>query len=334
MQPPQSRTPRYGNVIYSLRFIYPQDEAKKAAEQLEQERTNQQLAGQGPQRPRNANYWACGSSAIRPVSAYDDGVQTRLRFAAHSEFPAMYVKNDDDSESLLNFTVEGEDVVIHRVSHRFVLRRGRLVACIENRSFDGGGERLQSETLVPGVERRTKGVEQPMNPKNEDGDHGDEDDSVDSENVRTVGGSTVAGERDIPSVNRERSLQSRANNLLALLVVALLGGGFLFYYYSATFSKQREAKAKVEADRTAKASGELKLPPLGAVEGPQAASTDSATPPDKGPTGLGDVMGPAPPVGAAGAAGAGGPPVKTPAELAMERKLTPSVFLRASEARR
>jgi len=153
--------PALGNVIYSLRFIYPQDEAKKAAEQLEQERTNQQLAGQGPQRPRNANYWACGSSAIRPVSAYDDGVQTRLRFAAHSEFPAMYVKNDDDSESLLNFTVEGEDVVIHRVSHRFVLRRGRLVACIENRSFDGGGERLQSETLVPGVERRTKGVSNP-----------------------------------------------------------------------------------------------------------------------------------------------------------------------------
>jgi type IV secretion system protein VirB9 len=150
--------PALGNVIYSLRFIYPEEEAKKAAEQAEQERTNQRLA---EQRPRNANYWGCGSSAIRPVSAYDDGVQTRLRFAAHSEFPAMYVKNDDDSESLLNFTVEGEDVVIHRVSHRFVLRRGRLVACIENRSFDGGGERLQSETLVPGVERQTKGVSNP-----------------------------------------------------------------------------------------------------------------------------------------------------------------------------
>jgi type IV secretion system protein VirB9 len=153
--------PALGNVIYSLRFIYPEEEAKKAAEEAEQERTNQRLADQGPQRPRNTNYWTCGSSAIRPVSAYDDGVQTRLRFAAHSEFPVMYVKNDDDSESLLNFTVEGEDVIIHRVSHRFVLRRGRLVACIENRSFDGGGERLQSETLVPGVERRTKGVSNP-----------------------------------------------------------------------------------------------------------------------------------------------------------------------------
>src|SRR5450631_2656962 len=32
------------DVIYSLRFIYPQDEARKAAEELEQQRTNLKLA--------------------------------------------------------------------------------------------------------------------------------------------------------------------------------------------------------------------------------------------------------------------------------------------------
>ena len=42
-----------------------------------------------------------------------------------------------------------------------MLRRGQLVGCVENRSFDGGGERLQSETLLPGVERRTKGAPNP-----------------------------------------------------------------------------------------------------------------------------------------------------------------------------
>jgi type IV secretion system protein VirB9 len=151
------------DVIYSLRFIYPQDEARKAAEELEQQHANLKLASadQDPHRPRNTNYWGCGASAIRPEMAYDDGVQTRLRFAAHSEFPTMYVKNDDDSESLVNFTVENDEVVIHRVARSFVLRRGKLVACIQNRSFDGGGERLKSETLVPGVERVTKGVVNP-----------------------------------------------------------------------------------------------------------------------------------------------------------------------------
>jgi type IV secretion system protein VirB9 len=151
------------DVIYSLRFIYPQDEARKAAEELEQQHANLKLASadQDSHRPRNTNYWGCGASAIRPEMAYDDGVQTRLRFAAHAEFPTMYVKNDDDSESLLNFTVENDEVVIHRVARSFVLRRGKLVACLQNRSFDGGGQRLKSETLVPGVERVTKGVVNP-----------------------------------------------------------------------------------------------------------------------------------------------------------------------------
>jgi type IV secretion system protein VirB9 len=155
--------PERQDVIYSLRFIYPQEEARKAAEELEQQRTNLKLAsaGEDPHRARNTNYWGCGASAIRPESAYDDGVQTRLRFAAHSEFPTMYVKNDDESESLVNFTVDNDEVVIHRVARSFVLRRGKLVACLQNRSFDGGGQRLDSQTLVPGVERITKGVKNP-----------------------------------------------------------------------------------------------------------------------------------------------------------------------------
>src|SRR5271170_3184995 len=54
------------DVIYSLRFIYPQDEARKAAEELEQQHANLKLASadQDPRRPRNTNYWGCGASAI------------------------------------------------------------------------------------------------------------------------------------------------------------------------------------------------------------------------------------------------------------------------------
>jgi type IV secretion system protein VirB9 len=155
--------PDRDDVIYSLRFLYPQEEARKAAQALEEKRTSATLASAETSAARitNANYWGCGAGAIRPVRAVDDGVQTRLRFSAHAEFPTMYVKNDDDSESLVNFTVEDDEVVIHRVARAFVLRRGKLVACLQNRSFDGGGERLKSETVVPGVERTTKGVKNP-----------------------------------------------------------------------------------------------------------------------------------------------------------------------------
>jgi type IV secretion system protein VirB10 len=123
------------------------------------------------------------------------------------------------------------------------------------------------------------------------------------------------------------------------MVVTLVGGGFLYFYYSNLSHKQADAKAKVVQERTAKGTGEMKLPPLGNVEGPQAAATDFTVPPDRGPTALGDVLGPAPPLGATvappGAATAavdGGPPAKSAAQLALERQLAPSsVFLRSSE---
>jgi len=96
-----------------------------------------------------------------------------------------------------------------------------------------------------------------------------------AESIRSAGGASVPGERDIPSVNQQRSLQNRVNNLLALIVVTLVGGGFLYFYYSNLSHKQADAKAKVVQERTAKSTGEMKLPPLGAIEGPQAAATDS-----------------------------------------------------------
>jgi type IV secretion system protein VirB10 len=158
-----------------------------------------------------------------------------------------------------------------------------------------------------------------------------------AESVRSVAGANVAGERDIPSVNSQRSLQNRVNNLMALVVVALVGGGFLWFYYSNLSHKQTEAKAKVTAERTAKSSGEMKLPPLGAVESPSS-TADTTVAPDRGPTALADVLGPPPALGEATksnanlhSVGPNGQPVKSAAELSLERQLAPSVFLRTSE---
>lgn len=145
-------------VVYSLRFVYPQDEAKTAAEELDKLRTEAELGAAPAARPRNLDYWYCGSESIRPTSVYDDGVQTRIRFGAKSEFPAIFVKNDDETESLLNFNVEADEVVVHRVARQFVVRRGKLVGCIVNKAFDGGGERLGTGTVAPGVQRDTKAV--------------------------------------------------------------------------------------------------------------------------------------------------------------------------------
>jgi type IV secretion system protein VirB9 len=152
----QRPTADYQGVIYSLRFTYSptpsQSAAAAAAKQLDS-----QLESASTQRPQNINYWYCGQPALRPVAAADDGVHTRLRFAANADLPAIFVRNEDGSESLLNFTMDAGDVIVHRVAKRFILRRGNLTGCIVNQGFVGGGIRLESGTVAPDVQRRVHG---------------------------------------------------------------------------------------------------------------------------------------------------------------------------------
>jgi type IV secretion system protein VirB9 len=149
--------PRREEVTYALRFLYPQDEALRASVQAEQRRIDSRLAKASDTRTRNGDYWFCGNPNLKPVSAYDDGVQTRIRFGARAEMPAIFLKNADQTESLVNASLQGDEVVIHRVAPQFILRRGALVGCVVNKSFDGSGTRLDSGTVSPGVRRDTVG---------------------------------------------------------------------------------------------------------------------------------------------------------------------------------
>jgi type IV secretion system protein VirB9 len=143
-------------VMYAVRFMYP---ASPAAPQMSpEERIARDLALAQSKKHRNIDYWFCGDSAIKPTAASDDGVHTRLTFAPKAELPAIFVRNEDGSESLLNFNVDAGDVVIHRIAPKFIVRRGRLTGCIVNQGFAGSGERLDSGTISPDVTRERKGL--------------------------------------------------------------------------------------------------------------------------------------------------------------------------------
>src|SRR5215472_5126528 len=144
--------PAFGDVIYVVRFTYPQA-ASHVAASLERS-----LASAADARWRNLDYVFRGSPQLKPESAWDDGVQTRLRFASQQELPAIFVGNEDGSESLVNFTVDAGELIVHRVSRRFIVRRGHLEGCIVNRGFTGTAERLKSGTVAPAVERATHGA--------------------------------------------------------------------------------------------------------------------------------------------------------------------------------
>lgn len=144
--------PDIEDVIYSLRFTYPPPPKPPAQAAALDAALEEDTAA----RPRNFDYAYCGHAALKPIAAFDDGVQTHLRFAPRGDLPALFLRNADRSESLVNFTVEADTVRVHRVAERLIVRRGRLAGCIVNRAFVGGGERLETGTVSPKVLRRTR----------------------------------------------------------------------------------------------------------------------------------------------------------------------------------
>lgn len=154
--------PSGADVIYALRFEYPAVPERAASRERQQVETD--LAEAQSARPRNYDYWYCGDPSLKPAAAWDDGVRTTLVFGAHAELPAVFAVNQDGSESLVNFDVQGGRVVIQRVARRLIVRRGNLAGCIVDRIFAGGGERLTSGTIAPNVKRATRGAGRGVEP--------------------------------------------------------------------------------------------------------------------------------------------------------------------------
>jgi type IV secretion system protein VirB9 len=154
---PQRPTLDDQDVIFALRFTYTPSTSQAAAEAATKHIAIA-LEDASAKRPQNIDFWYCGNPDLRPVAASDDGVHTRLRFAANADLPAIFVRNADGSESLLNFSMDAGDLIVHRVARQFILRRGKLTGCVVNKGFSGSGLRLDSGTVAPEVERQVPGA--------------------------------------------------------------------------------------------------------------------------------------------------------------------------------
>ena len=143
------------DVMYAVRFTYPpvpmRPRGPTAADVV-----NGALERAEHAHPENVDYWYCGNPELKPIAASDNGIETRLTFGARSELPAIFVLNDDGSESLINFSIDQGDVIVQRIARRFILHRGKLIGCIVNEGFIGAGERLKSGTISPAVTRVVK----------------------------------------------------------------------------------------------------------------------------------------------------------------------------------
>jgi type IV secretion system protein VirB9 len=148
------------DTVYALRFLYPNQvtniSVPAAGLRGSPRSVESMLQSATTIHERNVNYWYCGASQLRPIATWDDGVHTHIQFGANAELPAVFAINEDGIESLVNSNIVDDEVVVHRIVRRLVLRRGRLVGCVLNKSFSGSGDNLSSKTLSPQVERKLR----------------------------------------------------------------------------------------------------------------------------------------------------------------------------------
>lgn len=158
------------NLIFSLSFRYPEEEAMKAAARTAYVAQAAQVANRdadvkerlaaAKQVVGNTDYWAAGSAEITPTGASDDGRFIRLTFSNNRDMPAVYAVDGEGNEALVNTNVEGNTIVVQRMVRRLTLRKGIAVVCVVNKSFDlSGGRDNNTGTVSDSVQRVIKGVQ-------------------------------------------------------------------------------------------------------------------------------------------------------------------------------
>lgn len=151
------------NTYFYVKYRYPDDEA----ELRRREAASRALAARAKDAdnvlslheaygPRNWRYSAQGSHALEPQSVYDNGKITTFAFVGNQEMPAIYMENSDGSESLVPKSIDRDLVMVHAISRKFILRRGKEVLCIFNEAYDRVGINPDTNTTSPSVERVVK----------------------------------------------------------------------------------------------------------------------------------------------------------------------------------
>ena len=151
------------NTYFYVKYRYPADEAERRRLEDEAKKraaeagyADQVLGIHEQYGPRNWRYSAQGSAAIEPQAVYDNGKVTTFAFSGNQEMPAIYIENSDGTESLVPKTVQGDLVLVHAISRKFILRRGSDTLCIFHEAYSPVGVDPGTNTTSPSVERVVK----------------------------------------------------------------------------------------------------------------------------------------------------------------------------------
>jgi type IV secretion system protein VirB9 len=107
------------DITYSLVFQYPKDNSELAPTANLLSQALAQKSG------LNFNYRYSGSTDLKPVRVFDNGVMTFITFKQHVPLPSIeQVVDAMGHEQIVNTRVEGRTIIIMNTGEQFTLRQG------------------------------------------------------------------------------------------------------------------------------------------------------------------------------------------------------------------
>lgn len=122
------------DLIFVAKFVYPGDKDKNILQ------FPKALASDIPDLTNlsiyNFSYQYTGEPSIAPIKVFDNGQFTYFQFSrVNAEIPAIFSVDNSGFESLVNYRVAGDFVIVEKVGEQFTLRSGDDIVCVYNSSL-------------------------------------------------------------------------------------------------------------------------------------------------------------------------------------------------------
>lgn len=130
-------TRQKASAVYAFRFLYPEpepaltlvaDSPDAALIPSEPAATSAILADP---KSLNFNWRPKGDSKLLPARVFDDGKAVFLSWGKDQTLPGIFAPAPDGGEGAVNYTMEGEYIVVDSVPSRLTLRFGKQVATLD-----------------------------------------------------------------------------------------------------------------------------------------------------------------------------------------------------------
>jgi len=121
---------------YMLTFSYPEIQRQRELERLYKENKLKHPEVIVDRRIEasewNMDYSFAGNTRNMPKKVFDDGEFTYFEFDKNAETPAIFIVDENNNESLVNFHVKGKYLIVQRTAEQFTLRTGGVISCVFN----------------------------------------------------------------------------------------------------------------------------------------------------------------------------------------------------------